>query len=161
MSITLRPVTAENFDEVASLPLLPYQRAYLASNSYSIAQASFFPFLVTRAVYAGERPVGFMMYAKPEPHEDQGEFGIWRLMISSDHQSKGYGRKALANLLAEIRSHPGVSRIFISYKPENESAKLFYASFGFREAEIDEEGEMVAVLSCQECTSNGHSSSQV
>jgi diamine N-acetyltransferase len=150
MSITLRPVTAENFEEVASLPLLAHQRAYLASNSYSIAQASFFPYLVTRAVYADESPVGFMMYAKPEPNEDQGEFAIWRFMISSDHQGKGYGRKALEQLLTEIRSYPDVSRILISYMPENENAKHFYASFGFRETEIDADGEMVAALSCQE-----------
>lgn len=131
-----------------SLPLLTHQRAYLASNAYSIAEASFFPHLVTRAVYAGEQPIGFMMYAKPEPHDDQGEFAIWRFMISADHQGKGYGREALASLLAEIRSHPGVKRIAISYIPENESARLFYASFGFRELDIDEDGEMVAVLSC-------------
>lgn len=149
MNISLRAVTAENFEGVVSLPLLPHQDAYLASNSYSIAQASFFPYLVTRAVYKGELPIGFMMYAKPEPHEDPGEFGIWRFMISSDHQGKGYGRQALTSLLAEIRSHPGVNRIFISYKPENENAKRFYASFGFRETQIDDDGEMVAILSPQ------------
>ncbi|WP_200380337.1 GNAT family N-acetyltransferase [Rubrivivax gelatinosus] len=155
MTITLRPITAENFEDVASLPLLAHQHAYLASNSYSIAQASFFPFLVTRAIYLNERPIGFMMYAKPEPHEDQGEFGIWRFMVSSDHQGKGYGRQALARLISEIRSHPDVKRIFISYKPENEPAKIFYASFGFRETEVDDEGEMVAVLSCGEESTNG------
>ena len=150
MNISLRPVTAENFEDVVSLPLLAHQRAYLASNAYSIAEASFFPYLVTRAVYAGEQPIGFMMYAKPERHEDQGEFAIWRFMIRADHQGQGYGRKALASLLAEIRSHPGVQSIAISYIPENESARLFYASFGFRELDIDEDGEMVAVLSCLE-----------
>lgn len=149
MSITLRPVTADNFDEVACLPLLADQRAYLAGNAYSIAEASFFPHLVTRAVYAGERPIGFMMYAKPAPGDDSGEFGIWRFMISSDHQGKGYGRKALELLITEMRTHTGVRRISISYLPQNERAGRFYASFGFHETGIDEDGEMVAVLSCQ------------
>ena len=155
MSITLRPVTADNFDEVACLPLLAHQRAYLASNAYSMAEASFFPHLVTRAVYAGERPVGFMMYAKPAPGEASGEFGIWRFMISSDHQGKGYGRQALALLLTEMRACAGLRRISISYLPQNEPARRFYASFGFHETTIDDDGEMVAVLSCEGSAGTG------
>lgn len=149
MNITLRPITKENFEAVVSLNLLDHQRDYLASNSYSIAEASLFPCLATRAVYVDELPVGFMMYAYPEPGEEPpGEYGIWRFMIDSAHQGKGYGRQALALLLAEIQSHADVRRIFISYVPGNQQAQAFYASFGFRELEIDAEGEMVAVLAC-------------
>lgn len=149
MTITLRPITQENFEAVVSLNLLEHQRDFLASNSYSIAEASLFLFLVTRAVYAGELPVGFMMYACPEPGEEPpGEYGIWRFMVDADHQGKGYGRQALALLLAEIRARGDVRRIFISYVPGNQQAQAFYASFGFREMEVDEQGEMVAVLDC-------------
>ncbi|QNM95182.1 GNAT family N-acetyltransferase [Chitinimonas koreensis] len=150
MKITLRPVTKENFDAIACLNLLDHQRDYVASNSYSIAEASFNPFLTTRAVYAGELPVGFMMYLNPEQDDEEaGAYGIWRFMIDSAHQGKGYGRQALAALLDEIRANADVRSIYISYIPGNELAKRFYASFGFREVGIDEEGEMVAVLSCQ------------
>ncbi|QTN29384.1 GNAT family N-acetyltransferase [Rhodoferax sp. AJA081-3] len=149
MNITLRPVTRENFEAITGLNLLDHQRDFLASNSYSIAEASLFPCLATRAVYVDELPVGFMMYAYPEPGEEPpGEYGIWRFMIDSDHQGKGYGRHALALLLAEIQSRGDARRIFISYVPGNQQAQAFYASFGFRELEIDEEGEMVAELVC-------------
>ena len=43
MLISLRAVTVDNFDLISELPLLPQQRDYLASNDYSMAQASFIP----------------------------------------------------------------------------------------------------------------------
>ena len=46
----------------------------------------------------------------------------------------------------EIRAIPNVSKIFISYMPDNPVAKPFYASFGFREVATDEDGEMIAEL---------------
>jgi diamine N-acetyltransferase len=79
MNVTLRPVTRENFEAITDLELLPHQEDYLASNSYSIAQASFYPHLKTRAIYADETLVGFMMYAVPvegEQGEASGESGM-------------------------------------------------------------------------------------
>lgn len=147
MTVTLQLITRENFDAVACLSVFEHQLDFLASNSYSIAEASFNPFLRTRAIYLGEEPVGFLMYLAPEAHEEPaGEYGIWRFMIDAKHQGKGLGRLALQLLLDEIRACGDATRIFISYMPDNADAQRFYASFGFRETEIDESGEMVAVL---------------
>jgi diamine N-acetyltransferase len=148
MRITLRPITRDNFEAVADLRVHAQQRNFLASNCYSIAEASFNPCLITRAVYADAQPVGFMMYVCPEPTAEQGEYAIWRFMIAAEQQGKGYGRQALHCLLAEILGHAGVVRILISYWPDNTAAQRFYASFGFRELGIDADGEMVAVLDC-------------
>jgi diamine N-acetyltransferase len=89
-----------------------------------------------------------MMYMVPETTDEQpGGYGIWRFMVDAKHQGKGYGRRALGLLLAEICARGDAEHIFISYKPENNDARDFYASVGFRETEIDDSGEMVAVLS--------------
>ncbi len=145
--VTLRPVTRDNFEAVTDLELLPHQREFLASNSYSIAQASFYPNYHTRAIYAGEEVVGFMMFVVLDGSEDEaGEYSIWRLMVDCRRQGQGLGRRALQSLLDEIRSDPVACKVWISYVPGNEVASSFYASFGFVETEIDEEGEMVAVL---------------
>ncbi|KQV59665.1 MULTISPECIES: GNAT family N-acetyltransferase [unclassified Duganella] len=154
MKITLRAVTRENLDEVADLRLLEHQQAYLASNSYSIAEASFNPALRPRSIYADERLVGFLMYLVPEECEDPpGEYGIWRFMVDASVQGRGYGRQAFALLMAEIRSDANARRIFISYKPENLKARDFYASFGFEETGIEAEtGEMVAVVAAAQCS---------
>ncbi|WP_374583192.1 GNAT family N-acetyltransferase [Pseudoduganella sp.] len=146
MEIQLKAVTRHNFDDVTDLRLLDHQCDYVASNSYSIAQASFYPHMHTRAIYAGEQLVGFLMYVDLAGEGYPAEFGVWRLMVDYHQQGKGYGRRALQLALAEIRARGGVRKIWISYKPDNALARDLYASLGFVETEIDEDGEMNAVL---------------
>jgi diamine N-acetyltransferase len=52
----------------------------------------------------------------------------------------------MALLLAEIRGFPDARRITICYKPDNDTARRFYASLGFVETQIDALGEMVAEI---------------
>ena len=145
--VTLRAVTRDNFEALTDLQLHPHQREYLASNSYSIAQASFYPNYHTRAIYADEEPVGFMMFVALDADESElGEYAIWRFMIDCRHQGKGFGRHALTSLLDEIRRDPAACKVWISYVPGNAIASRFYADFGFVETGIDEEDEMVALL---------------
>ncbi|QGZ39472.1 diamine N-acetyltransferase [Pseudoduganella flava] len=147
MPITLRPITRQNFDAVTDLELLDHQRAWVASNSYSIAQASFYPNMRARAIYAGDELVGFVMDVALEEFGDPGEYGIWRLMVDRRHQGKGYGRAALDIVLDELRARPDARKIWISYKPDNRQAQALYASLGFVETGFDEEdGETQAVL---------------
>ncbi|MGW8389413.1 GNAT family N-acetyltransferase [Pseudoduganella sp. HUAS MS19] len=146
MEIQLKAVTRQNFDDITDLRLLDHQRDYVASNAYSIAQASFYPEMQTRAVYAGDLLVGFLMYVDMALEGLPGEFGVWRLMVDVLHQGKGYGRSALRMALTEIRARGGVRKVWISYQPDNTRARDLYASMGFVETEIDEDGEMNAVL---------------
>ena len=72
------------------------------------------------------------MYVVPEPgDEEPGSYGIWRFMIAGADQGKGYGRAALDVVLREISLHADASKVFISCKPANETAKRLYAAFGF------------------------------
>ena len=71
---------------------------------------------------------------------------IYRFMIDRRHQGKGYGRAALVLALDEIRALPHVRKVSISYMPDNATAKAFYASLGFVEVGLDEDGEMIAEL---------------
>lgn len=146
MEIQLKAVTRQNFDDITDLRLLDYQRDYIASNAYSIAQASFYPEMQPRAIYAGGELVGFLMYVDLQLEGQPGDFAVWRLMVDILHQGKGYGRKALLMALAEIRARGGVRKIWISYLPDNTRAKDMYASMGFVETDVDEDGEMNAVL---------------
>lgn len=148
MKISLRPITLQNFDEVINLALFDHQNNYLASNCYSIAEASLNPSLRTHAVYGDEQAIGFVMYRRPE-HSDAkpGIFEIWRFMIAAKVQGLGYGRQTLELLLREICADEATREIRICYAPENESAKRFYASLGFQELAIDpESGDMDAAV---------------
>jgi diamine N-acetyltransferase len=144
--VELREVTAENRQAVADLELGPEQTDLVASNAESLQEARSDPDACPRAIYAGERLVGFLMYDAGRPGDDPREALIYRFMIDRKHQGEGYGRAALAKALDEIRAISDVSKIFISYMPDNAVAKQFYATFGFQEIGTDEDGEMIAEL---------------
>jgi diamine N-acetyltransferase len=144
--VDLKDVTAGNWSAVAGLELDPTQEDLVASNVESLAEAQSDPDARPRAVYAGERLVGFLMYDAGAPDDEPREASIYRFMIGREHQGKGYGRAALAKALDEIRAIPRVSKISVSYMPDNPAAKPFYGSFGFVEVGLDEDGEMLAEL---------------
>ena len=144
--VELRHVTAENRQAVADLELGPDQKDLVATNAESLAEVQHDPDARPRAVYAGERLVGFLMYDAGRADEVPREAMLYRFMIGHNYQGRGYGRVALAKALEEIRAIPYVSKILISYMPDNPVAKPFYASFGFNEVGTDEDGEMIAEL---------------
>jgi diamine N-acetyltransferase len=139
--VKLEEVTARNWRAVARLELAPDQKDLVASNLYSIAESKFDPDARPRAVYAGREPVGFLMYDASD-----AEALIYRFMIDRRHQGKGYGRAALVLAIAEIAALPNVRKVSVSYMPDNQVARALYASLGFKEAGLDEDGEMMAEL---------------
>jgi diamine N-acetyltransferase len=141
---------------VVALKLTPGQRGLVASNAYSLAQSKFDPQARPRAIYAGRKIVGFLMYDVSAAGTSR-EAEIYRFMIDREQQGKGYGRAALAAALAEIVAIRGVRTVSISYMAENRVAKKFYAGFGFCESGRDRDGEMVAQLKLRRRQRNGTS----
>ena len=139
--VKLKDVTEDNWRAVIDLKLDPEQEELVASNLYSIAESRFDPDARPRAVYAGKRVVGFLMY-DVQPRKAS----IYRFMIDRKHQGKGYGRAALGKALDEIRAIPRIRTVSIRYVADNPVAKPFYASFGFVEVGKDEDGEIIADL---------------
>jgi diamine N-acetyltransferase len=144
--VRLAEVTADNWWAVVRLRLAPDQEDLVASNVYSLAESKFDPDARPRAVYAGKRVVGFLMYDVSRGKGKSRKASIYRFMIDRKHQGKGYGRAALKQALDEIKQVPGIKKVTISYVPRNPVAKPFYGSFGFVEAGLDEDGEMIAEL---------------
>jgi diamine N-acetyltransferase len=145
-NVTLKDVTAANWRAVVSLELAPEQEDLVAGNAYSLVEARFDPDARPRAVYAGRRVVGFLMYEAPATQGGRRAASIYRFMIDRRHQGKGYGRAALARALDEIRALPGARKVTVCYVPGNPVAKDFYASFGFVEVGRDDDGEVIAEL---------------
>lgn len=150
MTTCIGPISEENWDLVCDLELLKQQEDYLASNAYSIAQASFYPNFHTRAINSDGEVIGFLMYVSMEEEgQAPGTYAIYRFMLDRRHQAQGHGRVALGLAVKEIAARPGAAAISISYKPDNTVARNFYTSFGFVETVIDEAGEMHAVIMLQ------------
>jgi diamine N-acetyltransferase len=141
--VSLRPLTAANWQACIDLRVREDQKNFVAPNVYSLAEARIYPECVPQAIYAGETMVGFVMYALSK--EDQRHW-IIRLMVDQRFQGLGYGRAALRLVIEEMRQMPGCERIYLSYEPENEHAEQLYARFGFLPTGEILEGEKVVCL---------------
>lgn len=128
--VTLREITRETVGQICDLSdtLSEQQQKMVAPNAKSIAEAHFEPKAWFRAIYADETPVGFiMLYDDP----DGPEYFLWRLMIAAPHQRKGYGRRAVEQLIEYVRTRPGAVELRVSYVPIEGGPKGFYCKLGF------------------------------
>ncbi len=140
--LSLVEIDRHNYLSILDLSVSEEQRSFVASNTYSLAQAFVQPECVPLALYAENKPVGFAMYCIDESDR---EYWIYRLMIDQRHQGRGYGRAAMLLLIDRIRSEMDEQRhrIYISFEPENEVAKSLYESLGFVPDGRVEYGEIV------------------
>jgi diamine N-acetyltransferase len=141
--VTLREISADTVRAICELQVAPEQREFVAENAVSIAQAHFEPKAWFRAVYADETPVGFVMLY--ENREDK-EYFLWRFMIASDHQRRGYGAQALDLVVEHVRGLPGARALVSSFVAGERGPRDFYRRYGFVETGEVEDGELVIRL---------------
>ena len=143
MEISLQSIDQSNYEPVCDLDVAEDQQDYVACNMWSLVEAQFNQGYTCRAIYLADLPVGFFMWVQESPIK----VSIWRFMVDKTYQYQGIGRKALSLAISEVKSNPDVKEIEICYNPLNPVAKDFYASFGFKEIGMDEDGEdMLAVI---------------
>jgi diamine N-acetyltransferase len=53
------------------------------------------------------------------------------MMIDRQYQSRGYGKKALANLIEIIKQDKKHNKVFLGVHKESKNAVKLYMSFGF------------------------------
>ena len=148
MQIDIRDIDKTNWDDITDLEVEESQQDYVASNAYSLAEAAYEELCVPKAIYVGETLIGFAMYESLQPEQLPNEYMICRLMVDKAFQRKGFGRRALTEIISIISSIPECEKIKICYDPKNPVAKGFYSSFGFVEVDI-EDGEVIAEIEVQ------------
>jgi diamine N-acetyltransferase len=157
MTLSIRPVTKDNWRELIKLKVRDDQTHLVASNLYSIAEAQFESYdddhlgtwvLFPYGIYDAESPVGFLMYATNHLSLRMQIF-ILRLMVDVKYQGKGYGKFGMEKMIEIARADAGVKVVGISYEPENEVARGLYARYGFVETGEMIEGETLALLRLQ------------
>jgi diamine N-acetyltransferase len=143
LKITLQPINRGNWEQAIGLKVHQEQQKFMASNLYSIAEVQFLDTFRAMGVYLDDVMVGFAMFGI-DP--DDGNYWIYRLMIDSQHQGKGYGTEAIKAVIAEINNNRNASIpcIMIGYHPENLGAKFTYKKAGFTETELAPWGEQLA-----------------
>ena len=161
--IHLTKIDPRNVWDILKLKVKRKQRDFVAPNDGSIITAytaigtgcTAFPF----GIYDGDQPVGFLMigfneaalcdyYDVKAPEILKNNYSVWRLMIDKRYQKRGYGREALRQALAFIRTFPCGEAEYcsLSYEPENKVAAKLYRSMGFEENGEMDGDEIVAVL---------------
>ncbi len=136
--ITLKEITRDNIDVVLELKVSENQTAYVSSNGDSLAQAYVYPETAYPfAVYEDSTIVGFIMMGY---YEAKAYYTLWKFMIDSRYQNKGYGRKALELGIKYLQERFGVSEIYTGVVPGNLVAKKLYESVGFKETGLLELG---------------------
>jgi diamine N-acetyltransferase len=141
--VRLEPVGADNRKAILALELADDQVDHVASNAESLAEARRDKDARPRAVMAGDRAVGFLMYDASNKRQAL----LYRFMIDRREQRRGYGRAALAALVREVEALAHTRDIVVCYMPDNDGARRLYRTFCFVEEGEDEDGEIIARLS--------------
>ena len=136
MTVTLQPLTLENWRECSELRVAGEQEEFVAPNLFSIAQSRFEPTWVPLAIYDDTTMVGFLMY-------DTADYELVRLMIDHRYQGRGYGRAALRLLLDQFEQKLAFPTASTSYVPGNTVAERLYLSLGYVMTGEVNDGEIV------------------
>ena len=135
--ISLRRITRRNYREIIRLRVKPEQRSLIASNAVSMADASFYRDAWMRAIYLGEKPIGFVMlgdstlkYKILKPIKPY--LYVWRFMIAGRYQGKGYGKKAMDKIIVHVKTKLNAKELLIYTLPQNINAIGFYKHLGFK-----------------------------
>lgn len=140
--IEFREITEDNFADIVQMER-PAGEGFVASNTYSLAQAwlyrknnDVFP----AAIYHDGAPVGFMML---DEDIDERCLVLWRIMFPPEHQNKGYGTQAIAEVIRLAKNSGKYDFMILDYVPGNEIAKHVYEKLGFKPTgEIVNNGEI-------------------
>ncbi|GKV66948.1 MULTISPECIES: GNAT family N-acetyltransferase [unclassified Sporosarcina] len=144
MSLHIREVTAENWEDIAYLSVNDNQKDFIESNSFSLAQSKFEPEWKSVGLYDKEELIGYAMHGR-----DKTSNNVWldRFMIDQNYQGKGYASRFLGLLLKEMQQKYSCDIIFLSIYPDNKKAQHLYEKFGFAlNGKVDDAGEFPCLV---------------
>jgi diamine N-acetyltransferase len=146
--ITLRDVSKDNYKALLLLEVSVEQEKYVSSISKSLASAyvyrdCIYPF----AIYNGEELIGFIM---TRYNQEYNNHFIWQFMIDKKYQKKGYGTKAIVELIDWIISHFDCPNIITTVIEGNMYVEQMYKKLGFKQMGELENGETDFILKVEE-----------
>lgn len=147
LEVRIAKIDYDDFHSVIDLELEKAQEKHLPSNLYSIAESSFSTACHTRAIWYGDKIVGFLMYRFGEEESELHECIIWRFMIDRKYQNSGIGKAAMSLLMEEIKENEQCTIIEIYYDEKNTAAKKLYTQYGFKVVGNRDDGDVIATVS--------------
>ena len=126
--IKYRDIDKSNYNECISLRVGEHQKNYVASNMYSLVQASYEDRLYPLGIFNEDEMIGFLLY---DYDEELNGWSFSRFMINIKYQNKGFGRKALEKFLEYFQSKFPNKSLYTSVEIDNDIAIKLYQKYGF------------------------------
>ncbi|HFU4377848.1 GNAT family N-acetyltransferase [Streptococcus suis] len=129
--IGLELVNKDNFDAVLQVKLAEADERKVASVEYSLAQAWLYReegHLFPYAVKSGQKVVGFVLLAI---QEDKSYY-VWRLLIDSHYQNRGYGKEVIRQVIGLARENPSCHTVTMNYVIGNHKMRYILEKLGFQ-----------------------------
>ncbi|MBG9983246.1 GNAT family N-acetyltransferase [Aerococcaceae bacterium DSM 111020] len=139
-------ITEDNIYDIMALQLKPKQANFVRDPIYSLAESYCYRDDDTVRLFALEEQgtvVGFLSLMTDI--EDQ-VVHIWRMMIGSQYQSKGYGRNALRTIEDYVSSLEEYEKIVSDYVEGNLAMKHLLKTEGYVEAGKQEEWNEIIMI---------------
>lgn len=149
--VTLVGITDRNREAVLAMRVAPEQERFVGSVHGALEEAAEYPHAKpwSRAVYAVDEPIGFVMVSwnvEPQPPQIIGPWFLWKLLIDERHQGRGYGSEVVRQV-ADLVQSEGATELLTSYVEGYGSPAGFYERLGFMPTgERDENGEVIVRL---------------
>ncbi len=131
-----REIEFGNLSALLKLKVMPSQEKFVAPNSVTVAQYHYEPSAWMRSLWFDDQVVGMVSMINPAIESPSFEEGdrtdgayLWRLMIGSDFQGKGYGRAAMDIVMEQTRRW-GYSKLYTSLVPGEGTPQPFYEAIG-------------------------------
>ncbi len=140
-AVSLHPVDAATWRDVAEVAPLPDQAAWVAPVTRYLCLCVYDGLWQPLAIREDGRVVGFVMWAVDDA---DGSHWIGGLVVDAAHQGRGIGRAAVLALLAQFESSGSHRGAALSYDPANTAARDLYGALGFVETGEQDDGEIVA-----------------
>lgn len=140
--VTLQVITKENELECIHLKPREDQLDLVASNADSLIHATKEITSKPYGIFAEEQMVGFILF----DHEiyNDGYYWILRFMIDEEHQSKGYGKLAIKEVIRILQDRSDCQQIRVSHVPHNIAANSLYKHCGFQDTgEFEDNGDII------------------
>ncbi|MDH6364121.1 RimJ/RimL family protein N-acetyltransferase [Enterococcus sp. PF1-24] len=143
--VALVPVTSDNIDEILKISVSEKQKNYVAPVEKSLAYA-YANRDISQAfgIYSQQQLVGYVLLY----FDEKNLHGMWHFMIDQKHQGKGYGKLALAEILAYVKTKPlgDSAQVALAVEADNKAALQLYQTLGFYDTGRRDDTEIVMML---------------
>jgi diamine N-acetyltransferase len=145
--VGLRPVTEENWRQLAGLEVTEDQKNFVAEPTYYLCLCHYGRLWQPLAIYAATKVVGMLIWAL-DPED--GSCWLGGILVDRRSQRQGIASAAVTTAIRTLSRQTGCRQFALSYQPENVAARRLYASLGFSETDQREGEEVVARLDLDE-----------